>query len=214
MKKVFDPNLPVWNSDSPIWYCDADGVCLDWLTQFINFCESKGHIALHDQPENFSMVDIFPTLKQPWKLIEEYQQSEFYAQIKAYDDAKLAFAEAKEAGVDIIIVTSCGKDDYVVQCRKKTVEQEFNGVVSDIRFLDYGASKLKELKKYRSGVFMDDQEAIALEGRDAGHHSLLRCRSYNRTANPEGVIRVDDMRQVSRGLKQRKANRLELENSY
>ena len=61
---------------------------------------------------------------------------------------------------------------------------------------------------------MDDQEAIALEGRDAGHHSLLRCRSYNRTANPEGVIRVDDMRQVSRGLKQRKANRLELENSY
>lgn len=174
-------------------YSDADGVCLNWLSGFIQFMDREGHAAMHDQPKNFSMVDIFPTIEKPWELIADYHRSEFYDVIRAYADAKEAFKHLKANGAEIVIVTSCGDEPEIMRSRDATVEREFGSDVSDIIYLPYGSSKYEKLKSLPPGVFIDDQPQIALEGAQAGHHAILRDRSYNINEHHIDYHRVENM---------------------
>ncbi|MCF2903275.1 hypothetical protein L1267_23180 [Pseudoalteromonas sp. OFAV1] len=187
-------------NDKTYIYTDGDGVCLDWLSGFINFCKNEGHIALHKEPERFDMCDIFPSLINPSELIDSFQKSIFYDQIEAYSDAIEAFEIAKMKGANITMITSCGESRHVINSRKRTVQRELAGLIDDIIFLPLGASKLSTLKKLPSGIFIEDQPKLALEGVAAGHLSILKSQSYNLNFSHDAVTRVNDLTFISHNL--------------
>lgn len=178
-------------------YSDADGVCMNWLQGFIDYMETQGHVAVSDQPVNFSMVDIFPSIDKPWEMIADYQASDIYRNIRSYDDAKLAFRKIEQLGGEITIVSSCGKDPRVIEARMAHLEAEFGSSVKEVILLDYAASKHDTLKQLPSGIFIEDQGKIAIEGAQAGHRALLRNRSYNVTEHHPDVHRIHNMAEVS-----------------
>lgn len=181
-------------------YSDADGVCMNWLQGFIDYMDTCGHSALSDQPKNFSMVDIFPSLEKPWEMIAGYHASEIYRNIRSYDDAKLAFRKIQQLGGDVTIVSSCGKEPHVTESRNAHIEAEFGTSVSDVILLDYAASKYDTLKQLPSGLFIEDQVKIAVEGARAGHRALLRDRSYNVDEHHPDVHRIYNMADVPRAI--------------
>ena len=186
----------ILKSDNPILYSDADGVILDWLSGFIDYCASIKHIALHKEPTRFDMQDIFPKLEKPWELIHDYQASEFYHNMKSYQDAREALQRTKDMGVSNIIVTSCGDTSDIMNSRNATIEREFSGCVDNIIYLPYGSSKLEILKKLKPGVFIDDQEKIAIEGLKAGHDSFLKKQSYNINHTNKLLGSIDNMNEI------------------
>lgn len=183
-------------------YSDADGVCINWLQGFIDYMHSIGIAAEHEQPNVFSMTDIFPTLEKPWEHIHDYQLSDIYRNIRAYDDAKLAFRKIEQLGGEVIIVSSCGKDKKVIESRMHQIESEFGSSVKDVILLDYASPKLDTLKQLPSGIFIDDQGKIAIEGAQAGHRSLIRNQSYNINEHHPDVYRIHNMAKVSQAIEE------------
>jgi len=173
---------------------DLDGVYVDWAQGFVNYMESIGIKALHANPTIFSMTDIFPQVEKPWLHILDYQQSEFYAQVKAYEGAREAYQALVDGGVTIIAVSSCGLDEQTVRSRTAMIESE--GVFSDMVLLDLGASKLDVLKKFSRSAFIDDQPVVAMEGQEAGHVSILHSMPYNLDANMPKIARVESLNEI------------------
>lgn len=169
---------------------DIDGVAADWLGGFIKYCDSIGHIALHNKPLEFGMADIFPTLEKPWEHIMDYQHSPFYQEIKAYQEVKDVYAKLYDMGVEIVFVTSCGLTEDILDARRIMLEREFDGKFHGIEFLELGASKLDILNKYPSATFIDDQIGMAIEGAKTGHKSFLRNMSYNSNDSHQDVTRL------------------------
>lgn len=169
---------------------DIDGVYADWLDGFIKYCESIGHIALHNKPTDFAMTDIFPELAKPWELIMDYQHSPFYQEIKSYDEVKQVYSELYDMGVKIVFVTSCGLTEEILDARRIMINRETEGKYHDIEFLELGASKADILKKYPTATFIDDQIVMAIEGAETGHKSFLRDMPYNSECNHKDVTRL------------------------
>jgi len=184
------------NSDAPIIYTDADGVIFNWLDGFIEYCASVGHQAISNEPSYFNMTDIFPSLDKPWTLIDAYQASDFYHNIKAYEDARALLKKAKGLGAKIVIVTSCGDTEDIITSRNKSVDREFERCVDDIIYLPLASSKKDTLIKLPSGIFIDDQSKMAIEGAEAGHLSILRDRSYNINDHNDAYSRITNMNQL------------------
>lgn len=179
------------NTNEPIYFLsDIDGVVVDWLDGFIKYCESIGHKALHSNPIEFSMTDIFPTLERPWEHIMDYQHTKFYQELKAYPDAVAVYNKLYDMGVKIVFVTSCGTTPEIIDARTNMMNSTFNGKFETIEFLELGASKVDILKKYPTATFIDDQMKVALEGVESGHHSFVKNMSYNTNDHNENVERL------------------------
>lgn len=178
------------SKDDIIFLSDIDGVAADWLEGFIKYCESIGHVALHNKPAEFGMTDIFPTLEKPWEHIMDYQHSEFYEAIKAYPEAISVYNKLHDMGVKIIFVTSCGLTDQIINARTSMIKREFNNKFHDIEFLELGASKKEVLSKYPNATFVDDQMVMAIEGDEAGHKSFIKNMSYNLNDHNDNVERL------------------------
>lgn len=179
--------------ETPILLSDVDGVAIDWLQGYINFNAEHGHYALHNQPSDFAMRDIFPTLEKPWERIMEYQNSHHYTNLKAYDDTKQAYSKIHELGAKIIFISSCGTTDFIKKARIDTLNRELEGKFDDIIMLEIGASKLDVLKKFPSSVWIEDQMKFAIEGAIAGHRSFLRNMPYNKMDSHPKVNRLSAM---------------------
>lgn len=173
---------------------DLDGVYVDWVSGFVAYMDSIGIKALHADPKIFTMTDIFPQVEKPWMHIKDYQGSEFYAQVKAYDGALEAYKELVDNGVKIIAVSSCGLDEQTVKSRTAFVESQ--GVFTDMILLEMAAPKIDVLNSFKRAVFIDDQPIVALEGLEAGHVSMIRDMPYNRDVSISGVGRVVDLSHI------------------
>jgi len=183
-------------------YSDADGVCINWLQGFIDYMDTIGFTAEHDRPTLFAMNDIFLNVAKPWEYIHDYQTSEIYRNIRSYDDAKLAFRKIEQLGGEVVIVSSCGKDKKIVESRMHQIESEFGTSVKDVILLDLGASKLETLKQLPSGIFIDDQGKIALEGAQSGHRAIIRNQSYNINEHHPDVHRIHNMAKISQAIEE------------
>lgn len=179
-----------------VFLSDVDGVLMDWLGGFIKYMASIGHTALHDQPTEFSMVDIFPTCEKPWVHIMDYQHSAFYCEIKAYSDAINVYKNLHDSGVEVIFVTSCGDTDLIKQVRTQVLNAELGGKFSSIHFLPLGADKTELLKSFEAGVFIDDQMKVAMNGLAGGHTCLLKDMPYNQYDHDEEVTRISNFEEL------------------
>ena len=178
---------------------DLDGVYVDWTQGFVKYMESIGFKALHAQPEVFTMTDIFPDVEKPWLHIKDYQQSEFYAQVKAYDGALEAYKHLVDNGVKIIAVSSCGLDEQTVKSRTAFVESQ--GVFSDMILLEMGAPKIDVLNSFDRSAFIDDQPVIAMEGLEAGHIAMLKAMPYNADVSLKNINRIVDLSEIKNHMK-------------
>lgn len=174
---------------------DIDGVTIDWLEGFVKYCESIGHKAKHNEPEEFSMRDIFPTLEKPWEYIMDYQHSEYYKEIKAYPEVVEVYNKLHDMGVKIVFVTSCGTTDFIKEARTKVMQDEFNGKFDHIEFLEFGESKTEILNKYPNATYIDDQIKMSIEGAETGHDSFIKDMSYNGNDNDDRVKRLYSFKQ-------------------
>jgi hypothetical protein len=176
---------------------DVDGIALDWLQGFSKYMESIGYKSLHDKPSFYSMEDIFPTLEKPYKHIMDFQHSDFYKDLTAYQDAKENYAKLHELGVKIVFLSSCGETEHIKNTRLAQLEREFSGKFDDIILLPLNASKLDTLSKFEKGnVFVDDLMAHSIDAAKIGHKSFLKNMSYNVNEEGSGVARVDDLKEI------------------
>jgi hypothetical protein len=174
---------------------DLDGVYMNWTQGFVHYMASLGHVALHADPTQFAMGDIFPTVEKPHLHIVDYQHSDFYRDIQPYAEMKEAYKAIHAQGdVGIIAITSCGTQDQVVAHRETQLARE--GIFDDLIILELGASKEDVLKKFKPSVFIEDQLVVAQQGLSAGHTTLLKDMPYNRGETPHGIHRIFKSKQL------------------
>lgn len=160
---------------------DLDGVSLNWLDGFCRYMENvQGHQAIHQSPENFSMIDIFPELEKPYVHITDYHHSEFYRDIKPYTGSIDGYETLRDMGVEIIAITSCGEEKKVQDYRMGHIDKYFGHVIDDAILLPLGVSKEEALSKFDNSVFIDDQMINAIAGAKTNHDSFIWDMSYNK----------------------------------
>ena len=115
---------------------DLDGVYIDWFSGFVSYMKSIGYTATAGVPTIYNMTDIFPMLKKPWEHIKDFQQSQFYAELKPYEDAKKVYKELYDAGVQIFAITSCGTESETIRMRRDFIDAQ--GIFTDAMMLGLG----------------------------------------------------------------------------
>ena len=173
---------------------DLDGVYIDWFSGFVSYMKSIGYTATAGVPTIYNMTDIFPMLKKPWEHIKDFQQSQFYAELKPYEDAKKVYKELYDAGVQIFAITSCGTESETVRMRRDFIDAQ--GIFTDAMMLGLGESKLDALRHFNTGVFIDDLPAMVVDGTKAGHTSLLKTMPYNLDACVLDEKRIGDFSEL------------------
>jgi hypothetical protein len=141
------------------------------------------------------MRDIFPSVSNLMPLLQGFQCSEHFDNLRAYDGAADVLMKTKAMGYNNIIITACGDTEGVMESRNRSIANAFDSNIEDVIYLPYGGSKLDTLRGLPKGLFVDDQLARVLEGNAAGHKSLLKAQSYNKN-NDSSIIRIDNLRNV------------------
>ena len=164
----------------PIFLTDLDGVSLDWLKGFTNYMEHElGHKAEHLLPKHFTMVDIYKNLEKPYLHVKDFQQSEYYKDIKPYEGAVEAYQTLHEMGVEIIAVTACGEEKQAQKYRQEHIDKYFGNFIQESYFLPLGSHKKDILNKFKNATFIDDQTQNAQDAAELGLKSFLWNMSYN-----------------------------------
>lgn len=181
---------------------DIDGVAIDWLQGFINYMESTHKIfALHDKPSQFGMNDIFPGVAKPWEFILDYQHSEFYLNLDAYEDAQKSFKALHNNGFKIILLSSCGDSDFITKARTENIEDKFGDCIEELIMLPYASSKTEALLKLPQGAFIEDQMKVAIEGVQTGKTTFIRNMPYNVNDHHDQVTRINSFLELPNHLK-------------
>lgn len=173
---------------------DLDGVYVDWFSGFVSYMKSIGHIATAGVPTIYNMTDIFPMLEKPWEHVKDFQQSQFYAELQPYEDAKKVYKELYDAGVYIVAITSCGTEGETVRMRREFIDSQ--GIFTDAILLGLGESKLDTLKLFMEGVFIDDLPSMVMECAKSRHTVLLKSMPYNLDADVQGIKRIDNFSEL------------------
>jgi len=97
---------------------DCDGVLLDWETAFYEWMKSLGYDT---QKEGvYDMADVFAMeKKEVKKLIREFNNSSWMANLPVLRDARSGVAKLVEAGYEFHCVTSLSLDENTKMLRQK-----------------------------------------------------------------------------------------------
>lgn len=157
---------------------DVDSICLDWQESFIRwiaeYTDHKTDKILADYYNVEDWLDI--STEDVTALIDTYNDSDYFANIKAYDDAVEVLPKLKADGWDFIAITAIPDLPNLYRSRKANLEKHFPGIFIDLVLVGYNISKFPELCKYDPTFWVDDRFHHVKDGIAAGHRSFHLLR--------------------------------------
>ncbi|WP_181173126.1 hypothetical protein [Mesorhizobium sp. B2-4-1] len=160
---------------------DCDDVLLDWVGGFRDFLVGIGHAPAEPRPRDWSMAEwIGIEDAATLRLIEVFNSSPAFGQLKPYDDALEMVRQLKDEGHTLTVLTSCSDDPNIVDLRVKNLRDCFGDVFPRVICLPLGQSKSQWLEVLRPGIWIEDNYKNALIGQAAGHKTFILRRPHNR----------------------------------
>ncbi|MES0134531.1 hypothetical protein NKJ88_06145 [Mesorhizobium sp. M0016] len=180
---------------------DCDDVLLDWTGGFRDFLVSIGHTPTEPRPGDWSMGQWIGIDEAAcFRLIETFNSSPAFGQLKPYDDALAMVNQLKDEGHTLTVLTSCSDDPDIVNRRAKNLHDCFGDAFPRLICLPLGQSKSQWLEVLRPGIWIEDNYKNALIGQTAGHKTFILRRAHNRKHEIEGVddfvIWIDTLAEV------------------
>jgi 5'(3')-deoxyribonucleotidase len=174
---------------------DVDGVLVDWIGSFGKFAEKKGFNLKMPTPKTWEMTEWFgETPEKIDELIKEFNGSESFASIPAFEDAQKIIPILADH-YDIVAITCCSDDQKVVERRTKNLEV-FGVKFKDIHCLPQTASKTDLLKSYSPTIWVEDRIEGAEAGHRLGHKSFLRKSTYNEMCSNKEIKIVSTWEEI------------------
>lgn len=180
-----------------IFLTDADGVLLDWSQGIIKYIQNNyPHINL-----DFSDYGFGIDRKSLDKIVDEFNVSSDFANLKALNDAVEYVHTIADLGYKFVVITTCLATEQSVgteYMRVKNLETVFgSGIFSDVYCLPIGTSKMLTLQKYKPTFWVDDKLKHSIDGAKAGHESFQMVHAYNeKDIRPDNIIAVRSWKEI------------------
>lgn len=178
---------------------DCDGVLLDWETAFYEWMKSLGYDT---QKEGvYDMADVFAMeKKEVKKLIREFNNSSWMANLPVLRDARSGVAKLVEAGYEFHCVTSLSLDENTKMLRQQNLDNVFGkGVFTKLVCLDTGADKDEGLEPYKdSGLWWIEDKTVNAEcGLKFGMKPILIHHSHNADCDNTDIVVCQDWKDIT-----------------
>ena len=178
---------------------DCDGVLLDWETAFYEWMKSLGYDT---QKEGvYDMADVFAMeKKEVKKLIREFNNSSWMANLPVLRDARSGVAKLVEAGYEFHCVTSLSLDENTKMLRQQNLDNVFGkGVFTKLVCLDTGADKDEGLEPYKdSGLWWIEDKTVNAEcGLKFGMKPILIHYSHNADCDNTDIVICQDWADIT-----------------
>lgn len=182
---------------------DVDGVLLDYTSSFEEWIENEKYPAfvfedsLHDFICIEEWLDI--SLAEALELINEFNESSYFSNIPAFEDAEKYVNKLKEDGYDFVAITACSSDENSLLARKRNLEKYFPGVFSEIIHTGLHSKQGKKpyLEQFEDCIWVEDTYKYALSGHEVGHKVYLMAGNRNLGVVPEfGITGVNSWEQI------------------
>lgn len=172
---------------------DCDGVLLDWETAFYEWMKSLGY---NTQKEGvYDMADVFAMEKvEVKKLIREFNNSSWMANLPVLRDARSGVAKLVEAGYEFHCVTSLSLDENTKMLRQQNLDNVFGkDVFTKLVCLDTGADKDEGLEPYKdSGLWWIEDKTVNAEcGLKFGMKPILISHNHNIDCDNPAITKCD-----------------------
>ena len=160
---------------------DVDDTKLKWKDKFAEYLGTRdvgnGDFDQHASIEawlGFSREAVVD-------LVYAFQHSRHFGQLEPVEGAVEAVRELVDAGYRFIDITACGRDERLLEARRRNLLEVFGDVVDEIHLVDVHETKMQYLKLYEPTWWVENDPRHAVAGTTAGHRSILIETGDNRT---------------------------------
>jgi hypothetical protein len=178
---------------------DADGVLLDWETDFNKWMATQGYSKKVDNVYEMEIAYGMSKFRCK-KLVKQFNSSAWVRYLQPFRDARSGVAHLVEAGYKFHCITSLSLDKNAAKLRKRNLEAIFGkDVFEEVICLDTGADKDDALAEYKNSelYWIEDKTVNANLGAKLGLKSLLINHTHNETQDTvDGVVRVGNWAQI------------------
>ena len=144
----------------------------------------------------YDMADVFAMKKvEVKKLIREFNNSSWMANLPVLRDARSGVAKLVEAGYEFHCVTSLSLDENTKMLRQQNLDNVFGkGVFTKLVCLDTGADKDEGLEPYKdSGLWWIEDKTVNAEcGLKYGLKPILISHKHNDDCANENIHKADN----------------------
>jgi len=171
---------------------DADGVLLDWNSQFHTWMTKRGYTMVPGGDQQYRIGYRYGLdIEQGRQLVREFNNSSWIKFLPVYKDAAYYLDLLyRRHGFRFKVITSLSLDPYTQELRKENLYNIFGSQMFEyIECLDTGSDKDQALAPYKDTncFWIEDSILNAQCGRDLGLDTFLMEHSHNRTRCPDGV---------------------------
>lgn len=180
---------------------DADGVLLDWETEFSAWMSAQGFTRRPGTDSEYKMGPRYGiNSQQAERLISLFNESARIGFLAPLRDALFYVKKLHEDhGYRFHCITSLSTEPCAVKLRELNLRQLFGGkIFSKVICLPTGADKHQALTAYSgSGCYwVEDKPENAEVGKSLGLRSILMDHPHNADYNNTGVLRVKNWREI------------------
>lgn len=186
---------------SKILLTDIDDVLVYWSKHFRRiFKEETGHKpSATDAGETRAYSHL--SIDELEHHISNFNKSDHFENLKPKANSQVILPKLKSEGWTIIGITACGRDEQVQELRWKNLNKVFgDGVISDIRFINWYECKSSHLKDFESSPFVDDNIKHAETAYKMGHKAMIMHRCYRRKFKHPEIQYVMDWNEIYQEL--------------
>lgn len=179
---------------------DADGVLLDWETEFSAWMANLGFLQI-DNTDNQYLIGTRYGLsdEQAKRFITLFNESARIGFLSPLRDALYYVNKLNvDHGYQFHCITSLSTDPCAVKLREFNLRQLFGQAINKVVCLPTGADKRQTLTAYSgSGCYwIEDKPENAEVGKSLGLRSILMNHPHNAHYNNVGVLRVKNWREI------------------
>lgn len=186
---------------------DVDGVLLDWIGGFREYLSLRGIVPKGDHPTDYSMRSwLGLEAAQVHSLITSFNTSPYFERLQPCPGAVDAVSRFHDLGLDITVISSCGRE--MAGMRRRNLRNVFGGNMGVI-CLDLHESKLTTLAQFDRAIWVEDHDNHAWAGAVHGHRSFCFRTPYNakERTNGEDVQWIEDWHPVLEAARDRAAQK-------
>lgn len=181
---------------------DVDDVLLDWTGGFRDFLIANTSLnPPKEWPHGGTLSEWLGIgAAQVDSLVTRFNSSPFFARLDPCPGALYAIKTFRDLGLDITVITSCGKS--VTGARRQNLRDVFGGDMG-VFVLELHEPKFGYLAQFDPAIWVEDRFSEALSGDVCGHDAYCFRRPHNTRdwQRGETVTWVDDWSPVIRAAR-------------
>jgi hypothetical protein len=162
---------------------DVDGTLLDFAGPFQSWMENLGFTPRCHLYRTYGISDVFDcTIDEKVREISRFSEADEFGFLQPILGAHTVIRSLREAGWHIVAITASHVSEASCARRRANLKALFDIEPYDVFFAGNTIPKSAILHRFGPSLWVEDSPFHLMEGVDAGHHSFLIDKPYNRDA--------------------------------